>query len=862
MTVRAPWRRRRAGRTPAPDDVARELQSHLELEIEAQRDEGLSEADATRAAYRTFGNPTRVREDIRDEARWTWADDLARDVGSGVRHLTSQPIFTTVAALSLALGIGANIAVFNVSSSLLRRVLPVAAPDELVTVTEERDGNFSYPAYVALRQHVEGMADLVAASSVINVNVDAAGSVEPLDVKLVSGNYFSVLRVPPASGRIMDSADEQRAVAVISQAWWTRRFARSPDVVGKVVTIAGVPFTVIGVAPSWFTGETVGEAPDVWASVVLRPAAIRNEPGFTWLYVMGRISPPATREQLAAAMAAGGRTISRGDSVGLRIAAEPGARGLSRTRTHWAAPLTVLTVIVGLVLLVTCVNLAVLLLTRSAARRGDIAVRLSLGATRERILRALMIEHLLLGLLGGAAGLAVGLVGSQLLVTMAADVQPLSLDVQLRASTVWFTLGTSIAAVLLFGGIPAWRASRESAVALISRDSRWIVGRSGGWHAREGFIVFQLAVSFVLVAAGTVFVQTLRNLQAEDLGFDADRVLALQFVPDQGYRPPPDFLSRVLGAVSALPGVEIATVATAGPLSEQGGGVNGLQVPGFTANGPEDLRARADWVGPGYFKTSGIRLVTGRDFSAADDANRQPVAIVNETWARYYFGTTAVIGRRFWFNKKEYEIAGVAQDTKYTDLRAPIQRFVYFALLQGGSANRLFVRAAVPPATLAAAARRAVATVDRRVSVRDVVTMAEVVDRRLARERLLARLAGVFGGLTLLLVSIGIYGTVAQVTTERATEIGLRLALGATRTLVTWQVLRRIVVMLAAGLALGAIGVYGAGPLVATLLYGISPVSVTTMVVTIAVLGGVALAAGWLPAVQASRFDLAAILRR
>ena len=842
-----------------------DLQFHLEQAANELVEQGLSREEARLAALRAFGNPTRVVEDVRDMSVWTWWERLTQDVQYGVRTFRRNPAFAATVVLSLAIGIGANTAIFTLINAALLRTLPVGHPEQLTILNPIGDDRYSYPEYLALREGSGAFSDVFAASSLRKAAVRAGADTEQAFVKMVTGNYFDGLGVPAGRGRVFSSADEIQPVAVISRGYWSRRFGESPGALGQPIALNGVPFTVVGVAPAGFFGEAPGESPDIWATLALQLPEQRRARGFSWLQVMGRLKPATTRDQAELDVNA---VLARARAAGLdgavrRIEVSPGARGSSWLRSL-SNPLRVLMAVVMVVLAIACANVASLLLARGAARQGEIAMRLAVGASRGRIVRQLMTESLLLAALGGALSLGFAFWGSGFLVRLVAGFgRPLVLDVQPDLRVLLFTGAVSIAAGVLSGLIPALRAVSSAAGLAWADAGRRIVGRESLWGMRDSLIVVQLALSLVLLAASAMFIRTLSNLQAQDLGFRADDVLLVQVVPERGYRPVlPTLVPRLLERAQAIPGVDIATVAFSGTLAVAGG-VNGLQIEGDTPREPQEQRARADWVGPNYLRTAGIPLVAGRDFTAADHASAARVAIVNHTFARFYFADGDAVGHRFTFNKNPYEIVGIAKDAKYVELRERSPRLVYFSLLQGGGQlNSLEVRTnGGDPGSIAAALRTAIREVDPGLSAGEVTTLSARIDRALGLEHLVASLTATFSGLTLLLVSIGMYGTLAYSTMRRTTEIGVRLALGSPRAAVLWLVLRGVLIRLAIGLLLGVAGVLASGRLMASMLFGLRPNDPATITMATVVLMSVALAASFLPALRASGLDPAAVLR-
>jgi predicted permease len=849
------------------DESAREMQLHVELEIEEQVAAGRTPEKARTAALREMGNITLARENVRSLSPWAWFDQVRQDIRYGLRTLGRSPAFALTALLTIALGVGANAAIFSIVDALLLRSLPVSHPEELVVIDDPENGNFSYPDFVALRNGNAMLTELMAASSQLRAPLSVDGDSEIAAARLVSGNYFVTLGVRPALGRLLAPADETAPVGIISYGFWTRRFAQSRDAIGKVLTLNGVPITIVGIAPKDFFGETPGESPDIWASMaVQRPAAL-NEGGFSWLSLMGRLKPgisaAQTQAQLSSVFAAA--ASEPGSRTGARIEVSPGARGVSRWRNRVGSPLQALMVLVGLVLLIACANLATLLLTRGTARQREIGMRLAIGASRPRVVRQLMTETLLLSLAGGALSVAFAVWGSGVMVRMASAVgtgADLRLAIGANARLLGFIALTSIGTGLVFGLLPSIREVRNAAGSMAGSDGR-VVGAAREWAWRGTLIVIQVALALVLLAGSVMFLRTLRNLESQDLGFRVDGLLQVEINPERGYRPPVSSIARLVERAAAIPGVQSATAVFGGTLANAGG-VRGLEFEGFAPREDQDRRARADWVGPGYFRTAGIRLLAGRDFLPTDDGRAARVAIVNQAVARHYFGSDAdALAKRFIFNGNNYEIVGVGENAKYADLREQTPRMIYFPLLQSSTGmNALEIRSArSDAAVLTAAIRAAVREIDPRLRVGQTLTLSERVDRTLGREHLMADLSGFFGTVTLLLVSIGIYGTLAYTAGRRRKEIGLRLALGARRGSVVWLVLRQIAIVMGVGVALGVVGALAVGRLVRSMLFGLQPTDPITFVSAAVMLIGVAVAAGLVPAWRASRLDPAVVLR-
>jgi predicted permease len=690
----------------------------------------------------------------------------------------------------------------------------------------------------------------------VSVPVGVGGDIDQAMAKAVSGNYFTGLGVASALGRMFVPADEVEPVAVISDEYWRRRFDASRTLIGQPVTIDGVLFTIVGVAPPGFTGESPGESPDLWTSMALRPRELREGAGYSWLYLIGRLQSGRTIDQVhgdLGALLVQSRPTARPTETLSRLTVAPGGRGLSALRDRFSDPLEVLMALAAMVLLVACTNLAGLLLTRGTARQAEIATRLAIGASRGRIVRQLLTESLLLAVIGGALGLAFGAWGSRTLVHLPLSDRPVMIDVGLNARMLVFTAAISIVAGIVFSLAPAWRTVQGGA----NHGSR-IVGRERSSLLRAVLIAAQVAFSLILLAGTVMFVRTLRNLETQDLGFRADHVLVVQLVAERGYHTTlSTFIPQLVQRVSEVAGVASVSTALGGTLDNIGG--VRAQVEG-AASGD---RLSADWVGPDYLRTAGMTLIAGRDFSLADDERGQKVVIVNETLARRYFRSGEALGRHVTFNKDDYQIVGVAKDAKYVNLRETTPSFIYFSTLQTQSGvGHIEVRTSGgDPLALAPMIRSIIHDIDPHLRAGLMMTLSDRIDHKLGRERLVADLAGCFGMLTLALLSIGVYGTVAYTVGQRTKEIGVRLALGARRTAVVWMVLRQVVRVVALGVLVGAAGVSVVGRLVTPLLFGLAPTDPWTIGSAAALLVGIAVLAGGLPARAASRLDPATVLR-
>ncbi len=720
----------------------------------------LSELDGKRA---DLGSLAFAAEEGR--AKWTWIglEQLAADIRYARRTMRRNPGLTLTAVLSLALGIGANTAIFSLMNAILLKTLPVKDPASLAVLTsytkDDRVGDFGYGDYLAIRGEKGAFSGIMAASTLAQVTAGIGAESETVQRKIVSRNYFSVLEVRPAFGRTFREDEDEQPVAVIGNRWWRRVLGGSPDVVGRQIDLDGKAFTIVGIARPDFLSETVGESVDVWATMALMPPEMRTSPGYTWLNLMGRLKPGVSAQQASARL---GLLVPQMQNRFIeRIDIEPGSSGSSGLRDSFSAPLKVLMGVVAVALLMACSNLAGLLLARAASRQREIATRLAMGASRLRLFRQLITESLVLAVLGGFLGLGLSIWGQRVLLDLVSGAgKTISVALRPDLRVLLFNAAISLVTGLLFGAAPAIQAVRENAGETLKMNgSGKFFGRRGG-GLRGGLVAVQAALSTLLLIVGGLFVHTLQNLKNQDLGLRAGNVLSVELGRPQGeYRPAwPSFVRELLRHAEAVPGVQSACASFDGSLGNASG-IRGFRWEGSPESTGEEQRAAANWVSPKYFETLGIPLLEGREFSQGDNASSLPVVVVNRTMARRYTGTDRAAGRRLIFNGKAYEIVGVAKDAKHGDLRQPSGPFVYFAALQSGSEiYSLEVRTAASPLAAAGAMRHVVRDIDPRLRIVETATLEQLIDQKLAREVLVADLAGFFAGLTLLLVLLGVYG--------------------------------------------------------------------------------------------------------
>jgi len=881
-----------------------EVQSHLRMAAQERMEQGDSAEQAKTTVLREFGNVGLVQEVTRDTWGWGWLQTLLQDLRYGLRMLRRNPGLSTVAVLSLALGIGANTAIFSLLNAVMLRELPVENPSQLVLLGTGRSGGstedfvatdlYSYPFYRELRQTNQVFSDASAALSLMfekmHGAVGGSPNLEPMNVQLVSGAYFPMLGVKPILGRAFSEAEDEPAgghpVAVVSYSWWARRLGRDSEILGKTVTLSSTVFTIVGVAPPEFFGTTVGQSPDLWIPLSMEKQVSPGWNGldnkwFQSLYILGRLKPGVTSEQAEANVNLlarqiwheyAGPVLSKEQQQTLErahILLTPAARGLSRLRFEFSFPLLILMVVVGLVLLIACANIANLLLARATARQREIAVRMAMGAGRARLIRQMLTESLVVALLGGGLGILFAAWASHALLAMvSAGPEPLPLSVAPDARVLAFTLLVSLATALLFGTAPALRATRISlSPGLKERTgAASVAGRS---LLAKALVVAQVALSLVLLIGAGLFLRTLVKLAKVDTGFNKENVLMFGIDPSAvGYKEDlrlVNLYQQIESRVSAIPGVRAASISFftfhqgewSDPVVVQGG----APPPGVANDVIHNV------VGPGYFSAMGIPLLVGRVFGAHDTATSSKVAVINETMARQFFPGGSPIGRRFGIgddpkHSADIEVVGVVKDAKYLSLRERLLPAAYYPYTQRiGYYYDFEVRFAGNPQTIVAEVRRGIGEVDRNLPVAFQSTLAQQVEQSITSQTLIARLSTFFGLLAVFLACVGIYGVMSYAVSRRTNEIGVRMALGAGPLKVLWMVMRESLILVAPGLVIG-LGLAWAGErLVAKLLFGLAPTDPVSLVGAAGLLLAFTLLAGYLPARKASRVDPMVALR-
>jgi putative ABC transport system permease protein len=884
------------------EDAAREIASYIAIETDDNIARGMAPPAAHDAALRKFGNTARVREEIYWMNTLRPVDAVWQDLRYAVRLLRRDKGFAVAAILSLALGIGANTAIFQLLDAVRLRTLPVANPEELVEVRfapgTPRSGSFSsrrpmltFPLFDEIRRRQEVFSGMFAWSSG-QLNTADGGETRRIEGLWASGGMFEVLGLKPAIGRFF-TADEDRAGcgspgAVLSYAYWQREFGGVGSVLQQTVRLEGVRFDIIGVAPPDFFGLDVGRRFDV-ALPLCGEALTQNGQSRAenrsswWLAAIGRLAPGRTREQatehlvalsppiLAATMPTGYTPEFQKTYASNKINAMEAASGVSSIRTQFGEPLAVLLGATGLVLLIACANLANLLLARASAREKEMAVRLAVGAARRRLVAQLLVESVLLALVGTLLGVLVarGLT-TVLIAQIASGFGNIFIDLSWNTKMFGFTAGVSVLACLLFGLAPALKATELSPSTALKTGGRGLTASRDRFGLRRGLVVAQVALSLVLLLGALLFSRSLYNLLSIDTGFDRQLLIAYLTHPslggdvDRGGAMRDDIRARLAG----IPGV--VSVAQADFVPLEGSFWNEMaMVDGATGTPGDKVLSNFSRIGKGYFETLRVPIVRGRDFDARDARQAPAVAIVNETFVRKTMGDADPIGRIVRLEAPPgtpaptYQIVGVSRDAKHTSLRDAFEPLVLLPASQAQEADawvRFVIKPGGPIDTIVPAAAQRIGEVNPAIDI-DFTTLSETISSGLVRERLMAALSGAFGTLAGLLAAVGLYGVMSYTVTRRSNEIGIRLAMGASRRHVLRMVLREAGVLVAVGLVLGTALGMGLMKFARTLLFGLEPTDPVTIAAALALLTAIGIGASYLPARRASRLDPVRVLR-
>jgi predicted permease len=900
------------GRQKSDRDFDEEMRMHLHLLTEQGIRRGMSPEEARSAARRQFGNIPLLQQSRREMRSMMTLANLGRDLRFGVRQLRRSPSLAAIAVISLALGIGANTAIFTIAEKVLLDSLPVKNPHELrlltwvsghqqpvppvwgdVGATEEgglRSTAFSYPVLEELRKKTDVFADLIAFKPIpLTVTVD--GNPELIDGEMVSGNAFSGLSVEPRLGRPLMPADDagpgRGPVAVISEGYWAERFGRSSSVLGKTIFVNGVPVTVVGVSPARFTGLQMGEEARIFVPLTMQPllvpreqrtesggTSLLNNPQSWWVLIMARLRPdvPEARAQAALDLVLRQKAMAdlpraKGmDQLHLRL--QPGDRGLDYLKSGFAKSLYVLFALAGLVLLLACVNLANLLLARAATRQREMSTRLALGAGRMHILRQVLTESLLLSLMGGVAGLMLGYLGRNIIPRLlATPSQPAVTQVDFDWRVLAFSAGLSLATGILFGIVPAWQATRSDGNTALTDASQTTAGGPRFWLGKS-LVIFQVGLSTILLIGAGLFVRTLANLNHTPLGFRADHILLFRLNPPRSRYSDAQMMTlyqQLEEKLAAIPGVRSVSMSNIAIIGDGHSGST-FHVSGRPVE-TEAVRVQTNRVGANFFQTMGIPILQGRGFNVHDTAASPNVAVVNRALAKQFFPNENPVGQTFEADaddaKGPVEIVGIAADTRYADLRGETPPTFYLSYRQTPELGRMVVEihTETDPGSILSQVRTVVASMDRDLPLINVRSMKEQIQATMSGERIFAQLTSGFGILALVLACIGIYGIMAYTVARRTSEIGIRMALGAQAENVLRMVLREASWMALVGVTLGLGGALWLARFLSAMLYGLAPWDPVTLTTAAALLLIVALLAAFGPARRASRVDPIRALR-
>jgi predicted permease len=860
-----------------------EAVAHMDqLAAEYER-RGLAPEEARAAARREFGNLTAIRENHREQRRLPVLDTLAWDLRFALRQMRAKPGFAAAGVLTLALSIGANTAIFRVLDAVAIRLLPVKDPGQLVVIAAEQNSpgggitfpNISYPLFreVASRQRV-----LKGIFATLDVEPDETTTEPRVDARLVTGTYFQVLGASAAIGRTILPEDDKPGaapVAMLSYGYWQRAFGGDASALGRAVRVNGAALAIVGICPHGFFGERVGSAPDVWIPMQTAPlvwperSAFKdwlNQRGSASLTPMGRLRPDVPMSRAQAELSALYSELhdlsphsSRATSYAVKL--RTGSQGFGSVQAQYGAPLRLLMAIAGLVLLLACCNLANLLLAHASARMHEMGVRMALGAGRARLLRQLLTESALLAGAGAALGFAVAGWGSKALVEIASAGDNWQLDLSPDGRLLAFTAAISTAAVFLFGLAPAVLATRVDAQASLQASQR-ASGSRGATALSRAFVTAQIAISLTLVTGAALLAHSFRNLETQDFGYRREGLLLVRFKMDHALMSLSN-AARILplrDRLAAIPGVRTAALAGPGPLArlQSSMRISIAEEPGHVI---ESMQAQ---ISPGYFETMKIPILAGRAVSDEDRTSTAPAVVLSETAARRLFGPANPVGRVV-VNEagKRMQVVGIAHDVRANHPREAFQPIVYVPMTQRERSMLLTaaIRTAADPASLAPAVRAAVREQLPGIAIESAMPATGLLDGMMQQDRMLAALSGTFGLLALLLASVGLYGVIAYSVQRRTQELGIRVALGAERSQVTWMLLGETGRLFCIGLAMGFCGVLALAGWLRALLFAITPRDPLTLAAAAVLLSTVGLAAAYLPARRAARLDPMTALR-
>jgi putative ABC transport system permease protein len=890
--VRNPFRKRDRDK-----ELNEEIEGHLTLAAREEMESGKGRNAAQSAARRELGNEGRVRELTREMWGWRWLENLAQDIRYGLRILRRSPGVTAVAILSLALGIGANTAIFSLLNAVVLRMLPVQEPERLIRVMRIAPwfkapvGSFTNPIWEQVRDQ-QDVFNGVFAWGDSEFDLAQGGESQFVDGVYVSGDYFNVLGVRPAAGRLLEASDDRRGcpgAAVLSYGFWQQQFGGAENAVGQMIRLNGSSFPIIGVADKKFFGTEVGIRFDVAIPLCAEPIVAKQNSMLDgrsawWLSIVGRLKPGWTAEraearlkvlapQIFAAVIPPDYTDDQQKKFReLSFGATPAANGISSLRRQYSRPLAILMVVAGFVLMIACANIASLMLARAATRRKELAVRLAVGASRSRLIRQLLTECLILSCAGAFLGVLFAQWSAALLIQfISTSRDTVFLDLSIDTRMLAFTVTIALVCALLFGVVPAFRSTKVS----LADSMKGAEGEHS--ETRKSFsgirwvVASQVALSLVLLVGAGLFIETFRNLVTRDIGFERSNVLIVHTNMQKSGIPlglRAGVADLMLEKIRAIPGVQSASQSVMTPVSHFEWD-SYIYAVGEKDQKGDDADAMFNYVSPGYFQTLRQPILAGRDFDAHDTAASQKFAIVNRALARKFFNLDNPVGRFFTIDagrkgrSAPIQIIGITKNSAYDDMREEFPPTAFFPIAQieedAGSPN-IEVHASAGVYGLAESIRGIVAGVNPGISLQ-FRTLEQQVNDAIAQERLLATLSGFFGGLALLLAVIGLYGVLAYLVTQRQKEIGIRMALGAASGSILRLVLRDVATLLAVGIAAGCVIALATTRFAQKLLFGLAPRDLTTLFMAAFILAVVAFTAGYLPARRASRVDPMTVLR-
>jgi predicted permease len=878
------------------NELQREFALHLEQLTIEYRATGMSERDAINAARRAFGAFAITAEQCRDSRRVRFLEDIGKDLAYASRMLAKSPGFTATAVLSLALGVGANTAIFALVKQVILDLLPIRDPNQIVAITRtsiqlpEPDASFSNPFLRDLQSSANLPFDgFLGFDRWDQIAMLAESVAEPVSTEFVTGNYFELLGVHATLGRQFTTTDETadaQPVVVLSHNFWQRRFGADPSVLNRTIHLNNQPFTVIGVSARGFDGLDPGHSPDLRVTIGMAPTLVQfpgpatlSNRGSRWIRIFGRLKPGVSANQAAQSLmplllqdhdldpGRARRSEYRAKVLASeRLHVTTAAQGTGEQRHTYETAIWALGLMVAAVLLLACVNIAHLLLARASARAHEFCIRLAIGASRFRLVRQLLTESLLLGVVGGSVGLLIAFGLGRILISLVVSERGYStLDVAPDTAMLAYNFAVALAASIGFGLAPALQSSRSVLAPGLKGAHSSHVRRLMG---RKIMISVQVAISLVLLAGAGLFIRSLNNLRGIDVGFRTDMLLQVTLNPSN-YAPErlPDFYNRVVQQVRSLPGVQAVTFGRQRMISNAAW-KSGIVVPGFTSpegdNGPS-----RDVIGSNYFSALGIPLITGREFTDADTASAPKVAIVNQAFAQFYFGNQNPLGMRIGpgGGNAEYTVVAVTRNAKYREMREATTRFWYVPFAQlGGDANSfraltLFVRTSSDPISVANSIRAAVGRVDKTIALFDIKTVDAQIGDNIRLERALATLSIFFGMVAALLAGAGLFGVLSYSVAQRRREIGIRIAVGARPAQAAWTIVRSVALFVFLGVAAGIAVTLSLSSLVQRLLFGIQPNDPLTLSSAVVAIWAIAMLGVLIPASQAAKVEPASALR-